>query len=131
MITEEEEMDSPTINTRNTLAKGKEETRLDKGDFGKCENPRDLQGITGGQILKTNQGCGHILVHYLMTNHNNCLIFIWLGLHRRNSRDRSQGTFISELGGNGHEIFLNLGHGLGRRHSSGSRIRPTLLHIGP
>ena len=69
MITEEEEMDSPTIDTRNTLAKEKDDIRLDKEDSGKCENPRDLQGITGGQMLKTNHGWGHILVHYLMTTH--------------------------------------------------------------
>ena len=69
MITEEEEMDSSTIDTRNTLAKEKDDNRLDKEDCGKCENPRDLQGITGGQMLKTNNGFGHILVNFLITTH--------------------------------------------------------------
>ena len=68
MITEEEEMDSPAINTRKSLAEEKE-NRLDKEDCGKCENPRDLQGITGGQMLKTNNGFGHILVNFLITTH--------------------------------------------------------------
>ena len=69
MNTEEEVMEPPTINTKNTTitktsAKEKEETWLDKEDSGQCENPKDLLEITGGQILKYNHVCGQIyLIH--------------------------------------------------------------------
>ena len=56
MTTEEEVIEPPTNNTKNTTntkisAKEKEETWLNKEDSGQCENPKDLQGITGGQVL--------------------------------------------------------------------------------
>ena len=69
MITEEEEMDSTTINTRNTLAREKEETRLDKEDSGQCENLKDLQGITGGQMLKYNHAYGQIYFDVSQVSH--------------------------------------------------------------
>ena len=58
-------MEPPTNNTKNTTntkisAKEKEETWLNKEDSGQCENPKDLLGITGGQVLKCNHGYGQI-----------------------------------------------------------------------
>ena len=65
MTTEEEVMEPPTNNTKNTTntkisAKEKEETWLNKEDSGQCENPKDLQGITGGQMLIYNHAYGQI-----------------------------------------------------------------------
>ena len=74
MTTDEDVMEPPAIKTKTTTntktsAKEREETRLDKEDSGQCENLKDLQGITGGQMLKYNHAYGQIYFDVSQVSH--------------------------------------------------------------